>query len=356
MHKLLLLSVALGLIISTQAPAQITVSNTFNPSPGTVLQTRSDTLADSALYAFASSGTGGPMLWDFSNRTYGGNFGVLVVSASSTPSIDSFPDGNLVYKAIIGTDTSWTIQRSDANEYSKRGSVSHATGNVSIVVYRNIAPDYVFPIAFNNQWIAHHQWTQYNPPYRTDILDTTFNNVNAWGTVQYHTNSVSCLRIMSHRRTTTNIYDGSNNLIYSGVDENFTAGFVAAGFANQIGVSKEVSSTTTAYNSIASADFVGGPSAVSETGALPNEFSLAQNYPNPFNPTTTIQYNLPIESDVMLNVFDIQGRKIETLVDADQPAGPHSIIWNASDKPSGTYLYNIKAGDFTETKRMTLIK
>jgi hypothetical protein len=356
MRKLLLLSAMLALIISTQANAQITIVNNFQPAPGTLLQTRTDALADSALFAFVSSGTGGPMNWDFSNRNYGGNYSILVVSTSSTPSIDSFPDGNLVFQAITGADTVWIIQRSDANMYSKRGSVTHAPGGVTIIVYRNIAPDYVFPIAYNNQWSAHHQWTEFSSNYHTDIIDTIFNNVNAWGTVQYHTNTVSCLRVMSDDRTTTNLYDGSNHLIYSSVSENYTTSFVGAGFNNLIAVSKGVTPTSNIYSSNASASFVGPSTDVSEAGDLPNEFSLAQNYPNPFNPTTAIQYDLPMSSNVTLDIFDVLGRKIETLVDANQSAGSHTVIWNANDKPSGTYFYNLRAGDFTETKRMTLLK
>jgi hypothetical protein len=356
MNRLILLSITLGVIFSAQAKAQITVSNTFNPPPGTVLQTRTDGLADSALFAFVNSGAGGPMNWDFSNRTYGGNHSVMVVSTSSTPSIDSFPDGNLVYQAITGTDTSWIIQRSDASVYTEIGSVNHAPTGVTFIVYRNIAPDYVFPIAYNGQWTAHHQWTEFNPPNRTDILDTTFNNVNGWGTVQYHTNSVPCLRIMSHERTTTNVYDGSNHLLYSGVNEIFTVSFIGAGFNNLIAVTKQVAPTLTIYSSYASASFVGPTTDVSEPGALPNDFSLAQNYPNPFNPTTTIDYDLPQAADVKLQVFDIIGREVDLLVGGRQEAGHHSVIWDGADRSSGMYFYKIQAGDFSETKKMLLLK
>ena len=95
---------------------------------------------------------------------------------------------------------------------------------------------------------------------------------------------------------------------------------------------------------------------------IPEEFALAQNYPNPFNLTTTIEYDLPGESNVKISVFNILGQKVITLVDAFQTAGAaKTITWNGLDKnnigvASGTYLYRIEAGSFSQTKKMVLLK
>lgn len=98
-------------------------------------------------------------------------------------------------------------------------------------------------------------------------------------------------------------------------------------------------------------------SGVSSSNA-PSEFRLHQNYPNPFNPTTTITYQLPQASTVRLEVFDVMGRKIATLVEAKQRAGIHSVPFVASEfsLTSGVYFYRLSANDWTETKRMTLLK
>jgi hypothetical protein len=98
------------------------------------------------------------------------------------------------------------------------------------------------------------------------------------------------------------------------------------------------------------------PTGVDEDNSTPNSFSLSQSYPNPFNPQTTISYSLPKASDVSLDIFDILGRKIETLQSGHQDAGVHSVTWNASDAPSGIYFYRLKAGERSETNRMLLIK
>jgi len=93
----------------------------------------------------------------------------------------------------------------------------------------------------------------------------------------------------------------------------------------------------------------------------PNSFSLAQNYPNPFNPSTSIQFSLPRASNVTLEVFNILGQKVTTLVDKRLFAGSHNAVWNGMDASrravsTGIYLYRLTAGDFVETKKMILLK
>jgi hypothetical protein len=95
--------------------------------------------------------------------------------------------------------------------------------------------------------------------------------------------------------------------------------------------------------------------------ALPNTFALNQNYPNPFNPTTTISYALPQGVDVKVQVFDVRGRLVNTLVDGRQSAGYYDLQWQANDavgNPLGTgmYLARIQAGDFSKTIKMLYLK
>jgi len=89
---------------------------------------------------------------------------------------------------------------------------------------------------------------------------------------------------------------------------------------------------------------------------LPIQFSLSQNYPNPFNASTTISYTLPCQSDVTLDIYDILGRKVQTLVSRNQPAGYHRVIWQANEFTSGIYFYKLQAGEYIETKKMMLLR
>jgi hypothetical protein len=94
---------------------------------------------------------------------------------------------------------------------------------------------------------------------------------------------------------------------------------------------------------------------------VPKSFAIAQNYPNPFNPTTEISFSLPCASHTRLDIYNIKGRKVRTLIDEYRPAGNHVVMWEGSDsngKPvaTGVYFYHIEAGDFTASKKMLLLK
>jgi len=94
---------------------------------------------------------------------------------------------------------------------------------------------------------------------------------------------------------------------------------------------------------------------------LPYRFELSQNYPNPFNPVTTISYSLPRRSEVSIDIFNILGQKIITLVDETKPAGDYQINWDSNDSngqkvSTGIYFYRFQAGDYVETKKMILLK
>ncbi|MBI9070033.1 MAG: discoidin domain-containing protein [Melioribacteraceae bacterium] len=93
-----------------------------------------------------------------------------------------------------------------------------------------------------------------------------------------------------------------------------------------------------------------------EYEVLPSEYSLEQNYPNPFNPTTTISFSIPVNSKVELDVFNILGEKITTLVNDVLSAGKHKIEFNANNLSSGIYIYALKANNFSKVKKLTLIK
>jgi hypothetical protein len=93
-----------------------------------------------------------------------------------------------------------------------------------------------------------------------------------------------------------------------------------------------------------------------EPAIAPETFTLNQNYPNPFNPVTTIQFSLPIDIGISINVYNMQGRFVETLVDKKMLAGYHSIIWNANSYSSGIYFMKMQAGSQIHTQKLMLVK
>jgi hypothetical protein len=89
---------------------------------------------------------------------------------------------------------------------------------------------------------------------------------------------------------------------------------------------------------------------------IPNQYKLQQNFPNPFNPTTSITYNLPVDGNVTLNVYDILGNEVAALVNENQKAGAYTIPFNANELASGIYICKMYSGSFNSTIKMMLIK
>ncbi len=88
----------------------------------------------------------------------------------------------------------------------------------------------------------------------------------------------------------------------------------------------------------------------------PKTFELLQNFPNPFNPTTMISYDLPEATHVQLSVYDMLGREVASLVNADQSTGRYSVSFDASHLASGVYFYRIETAKFSQIQKMVLMK
>jgi hypothetical protein len=97
-------------------------------------------------------------------------------------------------------------------------------------------------------------------------------------------------------------------------------------------------------------------SAVVEQSETPSAYSLEQNYPNPFNPETRIEFRILNSEFTRLAIYDLLGREIAVLVNGVQPAGFHSVTFDASGLTSGMYLYRLTAGEYIETKRLLVVK
>lgn len=110
-------------------------------------------------------------------------------------------------------------------------------------------------------------------------------------------------------------------------------------------------------------EFTGVTVALSGGGesALPSDYALEQNYPNPFNPTTEISFALPQASRVTLEIYNVLGQQVTSLIDGDMPAGNHTVTWNGTNSgggavASGIYFYRLAADTFVKTKKMMMLK
>jgi hypothetical protein len=94
----------------------------------------------------------------------------------------------------------------------------------------------------------------------------------------------------------------------------------------------------------------------SDGPAIPTAFELFQNYPNPFNPSTTVRFDLPVESPVVITVYSSIGQRVAVLVDELLSAGRHEVRFDATSLPSGVYFTSMRAGEFVKNRKLMLVR
>ncbi len=125
--------------------------------------------------------------------------------------------------------------------------------------------------------------------------------------------------------------------------------------------SDQTSNVSLDYNGnyTSSASFTLSPvdvTSINTAGTTVTNYQLYQNYPNPFNPTTVIKFSVPVASRVSLKVYNVLGSEVATLVNGEKPEGNYSVTFNGSNLASGIYFYQLKAGNFIQTKKLVLMK
>ncbi len=145
----------------------------------------------------------------------------------------------------------------------------------------------------------------------------------------------------------------------SGFERSTGTRLVLISATGQVAVGRSIDGNTMIESGFLASGMLRGPiTGITERplSNLPKEFGLLQNYPNPFNPSTTIRYQLPMQTHVTLRLYDVLGREVATLMDQRQDAGYKTIQWSAGELPSGVYFYRLAARDFVATKKLMLLK
>ena len=122
---------------------------------------------------------------------------------------------------------------------------------------------------------------------------------------------------------------------------------------------KDLSGLESGYSNEVEAIIIGEPPSKISTGNSPEiayNYELSQNYPNPFNPTTNINYQIKEKGFVSLKIFDMLGKEVANLVNETQDEGQYSVLFDASNLPSGVYVYSLRVNDFVQNNKMTLLK
>ena len=234
--------------------------------------------------------------------------GLRVLECDSTPSISGFPriklrwfhnmepdmdvNGSKKYKIYCDTAVNMGFVPYDAMQYPQNYYRHIATVNIAT----NSIPEYIDSLKISTCYNAGVNYSKYPVRYRVQAVD------------KYNDESVLSDFAKTEAWTTINGGQGSDNM------------------------------------------------AINETISTPKDYCLKQNYPNPFNPLTIIQYDLPEDNFVMINIYDILGKEVFKLVNEFKFAGSYIVSYDFSDFSSGVYFHELSAGNFREIRKMTLIK
>ena len=249
-------------------------------------------------------------------------------------------------RGIVGDSTFFNILQSYLND-PRYAYNSATTDQFAAVASAVSGKDLTY---FFNEWIYGENY----PKYRVDLKKVSLGNGNYQAVVTLTQNSNTSPRFFTmpvQLKINTIAGDTLVTVFNDSISQSFTIDL------DSYPVSVEMDP-----NNLILKDILGTTDVEDET--LPTEFSLSQNYPNPFNPTTTINYVIARnevtkqshELSVQLTVYDILGRKVATLVNKQQAPGNYSVQFDASELGSGIYFYTLRAGKFTATRKMILMR
>jgi hypothetical protein len=352
-------------LAGSQAMAQITIS---------AADIQGQFAADSTKRYFDTTSTRqvgigdtiGATSWDFTALRNDSSWSVLYVQPSSTPYAGDFPAAGLAQKANISINipsfgvsavgTAYEYYKLDTYfvDFGIKGSGTVGGILSGTVDWTKIPADtlYKLPMTLRTQWgstdsaitvidvpgFLYHSRSAV-PEFRDIIVD-------AYGTMTLPDATVhQALRIRKTSRmpATPTSY---SFVARDGAYVNLSANDALAPLTGTIHVK----------NIIWGPAVFTPPTAIASTPTVPGEFSLSQNYPNPFNPSTLIRYGLPQGSQVRLEVYNVIGQNVATLVDERQEAGYHEVHFSGVNLPSGVYFYRLTAGGYVKTMKMALTK
>jgi hypothetical protein len=268
-------------------------------------------------------------------------------------------DRNVVY---------WDPKFNDIVATLKTNNINNDQSWVSQMVTMNTRTQGMFNDAVHFPYLTEGTWYTKLPAFKKplDLLTNWVDSVKVFATKTVDINGLGKAAVLSDWRK---VLIGPDYYVYSDwpipEDLSYTDNDLMTGGTNgfPVGDLNWFPAQKTTWNAQKDAEHAkllwmldNGTLAVQDAGTLPEAYALEQNYPNPFNPSTTISYSLPHASNVSLKVFDILGQEVATLVNGDITAGKHEVQFDAKGLASGTYLYRLTSGDFTQVKKMMVVK
>jgi hypothetical protein len=365
LHGLLILGVLA--VVGSQVLAQTTITAddiSAQYAVGRVTTRYFDTTST----AQVNIGDTGATSWDFSHLLRDSSLTTTAVQPSANQFPNEFPGATHAIKSaltltlafggsqITASGTAYEGYKLDSYfvDFGIKGSGLLNNSIPGTVVWTKVPPDTVYklPVTKGTEWgssdsaitiIDVPQFFGYHT--RTALYESSNNIVDAYGSMALPDTTVhQALRIRKTSRTSGAV--SYTFVARDGAFVNVTAVNPASPINGTIAV-KGISWGGAIFNP---------PTGIASSPNVPLEFSLGQNYPNPFNPSTVIRYGLPQQSHVLLDVYNVIGQKVATLVNENQQAGFHEVHFNGTSLPSGLYFYRLTSGGFVQTLKMVLTK
>jgi hypothetical protein len=335
------------LLFMTTILAQITVTNATIAPVGTSWTYHSD----AGMVGVQIPPGGSNQTWNEPTHSFGFHYPTQFVNPSSTPYSADFPSATHCVNTTIGGGGSWAYMEIAGSEFKQLGYGQNIAGQ-PVVHYNPTSLIMPVPLTYpHSPWTRVYQYEiEVIPGFVSTIRDSAVITLDGWGTLTTQYGTFQVLRTLEqHWRTEW--LNGQNptyhqSVSYAWFDER---GITILSYTNP---SDSINFTTA---SIVEAEI--SPSSTERiSSSVPENFQLAQNYPNPFNPNTKIQFSIPEQKFVTLEVFNALGEKVSLLISQELNAGIYELDWNAKGLQSGIYFYTLTAGSFTLTRKMVLLK
>lgn len=350
-------------IVPSSAPAQIAI--TSDDILGLIGKSQTMEFDTTESVAVDVGAAGESQTWDFR--------GVDLQATSTTNSFSSpddtpfagdFPDANFVqhfsFMFEFGDITIYNYFRVTSSELASLGNVTDFGDSVSVKVSDEVT---ALPLEFGDSWSGTSSDTTEASGSLFITTSTEESTIDAWGVVKLSIGDFDCLRLRTDRETITKIVSGgvevpldtTTHIEYVWFSK---SNFWVATAESQEGETNPSFTEASTFQRISST-----ASSVQAPGgeALPSDFALMQNHPNPFNPETVIAYRLPERGRVTLEIYNLLGQKVRTLVRGIQSAGTHEARWDGTDDrgqplSSGVYYYRLEFGDQSRVRKMVYLR
>ena len=344
-----------SLLVCKDVLAQITIMSSSLAGIGTVVHKRSST----ERVPVDPGSAGENQIWGIRNYECPDNYVQEFIDPTTTDFQSTFPASTICERQTYSDNTQFDLyRRLEVSQYLGLGSVVTQPGFDPLVAIYDSAYNVTdLPLSYGSPPIngVYSYQMVFAPGDTFSVWNSTTTVVDAWGTLVTDSTSYEVLRLFQQVWAVTWFTGESPDTItYSYYIWKDVHGITVGSFS-YLGLDAIGDAGVTVSDNV---NFV----PVSRHPDIVKSFSLLQNYPNPFNSSTQIQYYLPQLANVSVRVFDVLGREVATLVNGEmQSLGQHAVNWNGHNNAgigvaTGTYIYQIEAGEFRDEKKMVLVK